>query len=152
MRAFRIVKRRHMLTAFSGDGARAYGGRWNHAGVPMVYAAHTRALAALESLVHFSGAERSIEFVTFELEIPDKLAMQLDVTHLPPDWRSEEPGAATQTLGSDWQRSARSAALVVPSILVPQEYCVLLNPEHGDIDRIMVAYPEPFSFDARLAR
>jgi RES domain-containing protein len=70
MRAFRIVKKRHALTAFSGDGARAYGGRWNFPGIPMVYAAHTRALAALESLAHFGGAERRLAFITFEIEIP----------------------------------------------------------------------------------
>ena len=40
--------------------------------------------------------------------------------------------------------------LVVPSVLVPQEHCVLLNPEHPDIDKILIAYPEPFAFDARL--
>ena len=152
MRAYRIVKKRHMLTAFLGDGARAYGGRWNFAGVPMVYAAHTRALAALESLAHFGGAERRIEFVTFELEIPDKLAIHAKVEDLPRDWRSEEPHPLTQALGSDWQREGRSAALVVPSVLVPQEYCVLLNPEHPETDRIMVSYPEPFSFDERLIR
>lgn len=150
MQAFRIVKKRHVLTAFSGEGARAYGGRWNFPGIPMVYAAQTRALAALESLAHFGGAERQMAFVTFEIEIPDKLAIRLDAANLPRDWRSEAPGAATQELGSEWQRSAASAALVVPSVLVPQEYCVLLNPEHADIDKIMVTYPEPFTFDARL--
>jgi len=150
MRAFRIVKKRHVLTAFSGDGARTYGGRWNLPGIPMVYAAHTRALAALESLAHFGGAERRIEFVTFEIEFPDRLATHLEATFLPSDWRSEEPTPSTQKLGSEWQRSGRSAALVVPSVLVPQESCVLLNPEHPDIDKIMIAYPEPFTFDARL--
>jgi hypothetical protein len=45
-------------SVLSGEGASAYGGRWNYAGIPMVYAAHTRALAALESLAHFGGAER----------------------------------------------------------------------------------------------
>lgn len=150
MRAFRIVKKRHALTAFSGDGARAYGGRWNFAGIPMVYAAHTRALAALESLAHFGGAERRMAFVTFEIEIPDKLAIQVEAARLPRDWRSDEPSLSTQALGSDWQRSGRSAALVVPSVLVPQEFCVLLNPDHPDIDKIMVTYPEPFTFDARL--
>lgn len=150
MQAFRIVKRRHVLTAFSGEGARAYGGRWNFPGIPMVYAAHTRALAALESLAHYGGAERRMEFVTFEIEIPDDVAMRLDAAGLPRDWRSDEPRASTQALGSEWQRGARSAALVVPSVLVPQEYCVLLNPEHADIDKIMVTYPEPFTFDARL--
>jgi RES domain-containing protein len=150
MRAFRIVKKRHVLTAFSGDGARAYGGRWNLPGIPMVYAAQTRALAALESLAHFGGAERRMAFVTFEIEIPDRLAMRVDVAGLPRDWRSSEPTAATQALGSEWQREGRSAALVVPSVLVPQEHCVLLNPEHPDTDKILVTYPEPFVFDARL--
>ncbi len=150
MRAFRIVKKRHMLTAFSGDDARAYGGRWNFPGVPMVYAAQTRALAALESLAHFGGAERRLQFVTFELDIPDKLAIRVEPARLPRDWRSEEPSASTQALGSEWRRDGRSVALVVPSVLVPQEYCVLLNPEHSDTDKIKVAYPEPFSFDARL--
>jgi RES domain-containing protein len=150
MRAFRIVKKRHALTAFSGDGARAFGGRWNFPGIPMVYSAHTRALAALESLAHYGGAERRMAFVTFEIEIPDKLAVRIEASALPRDWRRDEPSPSTQAFGSEWQRSGSSAALVVPSVLVPQEYCVLLNPEHPDIDRIMVMYPEPFTFDARL--
>jgi RES domain-containing protein len=150
MRAFRIVKKAHALSAFSGEGARAFGGRWNFPGIPMVYAAQTRALAALESLAHFAGAERRMQFVTFELEIPDKLAMRLEAAGLPRDWRSDEPSQSTQALGSEWQQSGRSAALVVPSVLVPQECNVLLNPEHPDIDKIMVSYPEAFTFDARL--
>ena len=150
MRAFRIVKKRHVLDAFTGEGARAYGGRWNLPGTPMVYAAHTRALAALESLAHFGGAERQMAFVTFEIEIPDTLAIFLAAEGLPRDWRSEEPRPSTQTIGSEWQRGGRSAALVVPSVLVPQEFCVLVNPGHPDIDKIMIRYPEPFAFDARL--
>lgn len=150
MRAFRIVKRRHVLTAFSGEGARAYGGRWNHPGIPMVYAAQTRALAALESLAHYAGAERRIAFLTFEIEIPEKLALHVEAAALPRDWRSDEPSASTQDLGSEWQLGARSAALVVPSVLVPQEFCVLLNPGHRDVDKVMVGFPEPFEFDRRL--
>jgi RES domain-containing protein len=150
MRAFRIVKKRHMLTAFSGEGARAYGGRWNVPGIPIVYAAHTRALAALESLAHFGGAERRVQFVTFELEIPDRLALKVELADLPRDWRRAEPVPSTQALGSEWQKSGRSVALLVPSVHVPQEFCVLLNPEHPDTDKIMVAFPQPFGFDERL--
>ncbi|MBC8021522.1 MAG: RES domain-containing protein [Burkholderiales bacterium] len=150
MRAFRIVKKGLLLEAFSGEGARAFGGRWNLPGVPIVYAAQTRALAALEALAHFAGAERRIEFVTFAIDIAEALALRIEAAGLPRDWRSAEPGASTQQLGSDWQRGGRSAALVVPSVLIPQESCVLLNPEHPDIDKIMVSYPEPFEFDRRL--
>jgi len=150
MRAFRIVKKRHVLEAFSGTGAREYGGRWNHPGVPMVYAAHTRALAALEALAHFAGAERRIEFVTFAIDIPEALLLRVEVGNLPYGWRTGDPGAATQDLGSEWQADGRSAALVVPSVLIPQESCVLLNPDHPDTRKIKVAYPEPFEFDGRL--
>ena len=150
MRAFRIVKRRHALTAFSGEGARAYGGRWNHPGIPMVYAAQTRALAALESLAHFGGAERAIDFLTFAIEFPDNLALRVEASALPPGWRSAEPAVATQDIGSEWQQGGRCAVLVVPSVIVPQEYCILVNPAHADVDRIMVEFPEPFAFDSRL--
>lgn len=152
MRAFRIVKKRHALTAFSGDGARMFGGRWNRPGVPMVYAAQTRALAALESLAHYAGAERRIAFVSFAIEVPDALVLRLAASDLPADWRREEPGAATQEIGSAWQLGGRSVALLVPSVLIPQEFCLLLNPEHPDTRRVTIEYPEPFEFDDRLMK
>jgi RES domain-containing protein len=150
MRAYRIVKARHALEAFSGEGARLYGGRWNRPGVPMVYAAHTRALAALESLVCYAGAERRIAFVSYEVEVPDPLIQHVDAARLPPGWRSGEPASVTQDIGSAWQREARSAALAVPSVLIPEELCLLLNASHPDTKRIMIAYPVPFEFDSRL--
>jgi RES domain-containing protein len=150
MQAFRIVKKRHALTAFSGDGAREFGGRWNRPGISMVYAAQTRALAALESLAHYAGAERRIAFVIFELEVPEALVMRLSPARLPPDWRREEPGPSTQAIGSEWQLGGESVALLVPSVLIPQEFCLLLNPEHPDTDKVMVGFPESFEFDTRL--
>lgn len=150
MQAFRIVKKRHALTAFSGEGARGYGGRWNLPGVPVVYAAQTRALAALESLAHYAGAERRIAFVIYEVQVPDALVMRLPLERLARDWRNEEPSASTQQIGSEWQRGGESVALLVPSALIPQESCLLLNPEHPHTDRVTIGWPEPFEFDSRL--
>ena len=150
MQAFRIVKKRHALTAFTGDGAREYGGRWNLPGTPVVYAAQTRALAALEALAHYAGAERRIAFVTFPIEVPDKLVARLAPHRLPADWRSEVPSRATQQLGSEWQAGGDSVALLVPSVLIPQEFCVLLNPQHRDTRKVTMGFPAPFEFDERL--
>jgi RES domain-containing protein len=100
MQAFRIVKARHAAAAFTGEGARQYGGRWNHRGTPMVYAAQSRALAAMEALAHFQGAERRIAFVTFEILIPDRLLTRLEEKQLPKGWRRGEISPATQDLGS----------------------------------------------------
>src|SRR5260221_7024910 len=110
----------------------------------MVYAAHTRALAALESLAQFGGAERRMAFMTFEIDIPDKLAIHVAASALPRGWRRDEPAAATQGLGSEWQLSRRSAALAVPSVLGPQDFLVLLNPDHPDIVKGIVSSLQPF--------
>lgn len=150
MRAYRIVKRSRAAEAFSGEGARLFGGRWNHPGEPMVYAAQTRALAALETLAHYAGAERRIEFVAFEIEVPDECVIALDRAALPPDWRNAIPPSATQDLGSDWQRNLASVCLAVPSAIIPEEYCVLLNPQHPDARKVMIHFPSEFRLDRRL--
>jgi len=150
MRCFRLVKARHALEAFTGAGARVYGGRWNRPGIPMVYAAQSLALAALETVVHFSGEERGIAFVAYEIDVPDECVKSLDGRDLPRDWRSTAIPASTQGIGTDWQRARSSVAFRVPSVLVPGESCVLLNPEHPDTRRVTIDYPSAFTFDERL--
>src|SRR4051812_18031854 len=49
---WRIVKEKHARTAFSGEGARIFGGRWNSPGISIVYCSEHLSLAALEILVH----------------------------------------------------------------------------------------------------
>jgi RES domain-containing protein len=45
----------------------------------------------------------------------------------------------------------RSAlALVVPSVLVPQEKNYVLDVRHPQFARLRLSAPEPFSFDERL--
>jgi RES domain-containing protein len=53
--AWRIVKPRHTATAFTGEGSRRFGGRWNSKGTAVVYTAGSAALAALEVLVHLDA-------------------------------------------------------------------------------------------------
>ena len=91
MKAYRLVKAKRAVEAFNGEGARLYGGRWNAVGAPMVYAAQSRALAAMETLVHTAGADRRIQYVMYEIEIPDGLVVTFDRKKLPADWRSLTP-------------------------------------------------------------
>ena len=48
---WRLVTARFADSAFSGEGARLYGGRWNRKGVPIVYTAGSQSLVMLEILV-----------------------------------------------------------------------------------------------------
>src|SRR6266571_1768578 len=55
--AWRIVATRFASGAFSGEAARAEGGRWNSPGVRMVYTAGTISLALLELLIHLNTGD-----------------------------------------------------------------------------------------------
>ena len=87
------------MIAFSGDGARRYGGRWNPKGQPAVYTAATQSLAALEVLVHVDTDLVPNDFVVFAVDIPNALGIeQITLADLPPGWRDEYPPLTCQTL------------------------------------------------------
>jgi len=55
--AWRIVKRKRAGAAFTGQGARLYGGRWNRAGIAIVYTDKSQSRAALERVVQLESSE-----------------------------------------------------------------------------------------------
>ena len=150
--AWRIVKRKRARTAFSGDGARQYGGRWNSPGVPMVYAAASQSLAALEMVVHLDSSELLHEYVVIEVGIDELLIEMLDRARLPRNWRAEPPPAKVRELGDAWVKSGTSAVLQVPSATLPAENNFLLNPRHPDFPKLAIGKPSAFQFDPRLAK
>ena len=147
--AYRIVKARHAGTAFSGEGARIAGGRWNLPGDAVVYASASLALAAIETFVHLGDDALHIRFVHFRIEMPDAVAVQR-CRRPPPGWRAEPPDEASMRYGSTWLRRARTAVLEVPSAIVPPEKNYLLNPRHPEFRRIRIGRPLPLVFDPRM--
>jgi RES domain-containing protein len=145
--AWRIVKEKHAPVAFSGEGARLYGGRWNSVGTSVVYASSTRALAALEALVHLNPPVK-FRYVAIPIEFGDALVEKLAV--LPARWTEAPPPPATRRIGDLWVQEARSAVLELPSVIIPEEPNFLLNPAHPDFSEIKIGKAKPFSFDPRL--
>lgn len=150
--AWRIVKRKHSNSAFDGAGARKYGGRWNSAGVPVVYTSESQSLAALEMLVHLERPEILQSYAFIAVEIPTAFVTSIDIAKLPGNWRSYPAPQELRSLGDDWVRSARSAVLQVPSALLPSENNFLLNPSHADAKKLVFGEPASFEFDSRLSR
>ena len=147
--AWRIVKRKHAATAFSGRGAADHGGRWNSRGVPVVYASGNKSLAALESLVHLNPPVR-FKYVAIRVKFDAALVEIFPVKSLPTGWRREPPPPSTQAIGDAWVRAGRSAVLELPSVIVSGEPNYLLNPAHPGFKKISIGKPEPFAFDPRL--
>lgn len=148
--AFRLCARNYADRAFSGEGARRWGGRWNPPGIPVIYASGTLSLACLEFLAHFSSAADTPELASFRLEFDSRLAT--DLSQLPVDWREALAPKSTQALGEHWWRARTSAVLRVPSVIIPSEQNFLLNPSHSDFRQITIGVAEPFKLDQRLWR
>ena len=145
--AWRMVKEKHAATAFLGEGAWLYGGRWNSAGTRVVYTSGSQALAALESLVHLNPPV-IFKYLAIPIEFDDPLVEK--VAALPADWTEEPPPPATKAIGDLWVKEARSAVLELPSVIILGEPNYLLTPAHPDFQKIIIGKPQPFSFDPRL--
>jgi RES domain-containing protein len=148
--AWRIIQVRHAGGAFSGEGARRFGGRWNHRGTPLVYTSQSIALAALELLAHLDDPKLLERYVCIPAEFGEELVRQLPRSKMPRDWQRFPPPVSTKNIGTDWARGLGSAVLAVPSVIVPAETNYLVNPAHRDFRKIRIGKPIRFAFDARL--
>jgi RES domain-containing protein len=91
----------------------------------MVYTSWCLSLAALEVFVNLDPDNQPSDLVWLAVDAP---------------------------VDEEWERSGRSAGLVVPSVLIEGEWNVLLNPVHADARKIRVVEKKPFRFDERMFR
>ena len=150
MRVWRLIASAFADSAFDGEGAARYTGRWNPRGVRMVYTADSLALATLELAVHLTGAR--VVYTAIEVDIPDGQIDDLSARQLPRQWPDDD--AATQRVGEKWARSLSSLALRVPSVLVDVrsgERNILINPVHAKSASVVEVQRFEVVLDQRLA-
>ncbi|MGA7815619.1 RES family NAD+ phosphorylase [Caballeronia sp.] len=147
---WRVVTQRYADTAFSGEGARLYGGRWNPKGLSMVYTAQTQSLALLEMLVQ--DVPLHARYVMIPVRVPEQSIEHIDQTQLPADWRELSGRSDLQHIGAAWIRAATSAVLAVPSAVVPAEFNYLINPAHPDYALLEIGTRTEWLTDQRLMR
>jgi RES domain-containing protein len=152
MQIWRICRARFAGEAFSGTGARRFGGRWNSPGVPMVYASTSLALAAIELFVHLEPNLQPDDLVSIAATLPSgEPAQRLGPDKLPPAWWTDD-FELLRAIGDAWIRDKSSLAIEVPSAALRMEWNVLVNPLHPAVTDIKVEEEQPFHFDARMFR
>lgn len=147
---WRIVKTRHARSAFDGEGARLYAGRWNSPGKRMVYTAHSRSLAILEILVHLNETSVLPSYSLCAASFGEHLVKRLDSSRLPDRWPAYPAPLELRAIGDAWLEGQTSVVLEVPSAVVEGESNYLLNSTHPEFTSMTVAECEPFDFDPRL--
>lgn len=138
----------------SGKGAELEGGRWNRPGTPMLYASSSRALASLETLAHFgSNPVLPLNRFLVEFAVADKLWKDRVVfdSGACVGWDAQPAGPVSPDWGTAWARNRTSVLAEVPSVIVPEEFNVLINPLHPDAGRIDFRKVRRWLYDPRLA-
>ena len=145
---YRIVQAEWAATAMTGEGARLFGGRWNPPGVPAVYLADSRALAALEIIVNAPREVTLLSWRIFEVDVPDNLIETVKPDALPSDWQALPSSPGARLHGGRWLQSG-VLGFRLPSAVIPEEFTLLLNPLHPDFGKLRVSEPKVFRFDPR---
>jgi RES domain-containing protein len=147
MTVYRIARRAY--TNLSGRGGMLYSGRWHFKGHPVIYAAGSIALAALEYAVQTSV--RPHDSMLMEVEAPDGACVTIEERiggELPGNWAFVQE--QSRRLGTDWLIDRKSLILSVPSVVIPFERNLLINPQHRLFASVSLKRVVPFFFDPRI--
>ena len=147
---WRLTRKDYADEAFSGEGARRFGGRFNSPGMRAVYVAESLALALAETLVGLTDYEDLYRYVFFRVELDNSHIEALPREKLPEGWDARPPRAVSRQVGDTWLREGQHLALRVPSVVVPHSYNYVINPEHPAFDEIEVEGAEELPVDPRL--
>lgn len=134
----------------SGEGASIYGGRWNSVGIKMIYTAKSISLTILEALVHLKLDFIPSSQYLLSIEAPEKEITEVSFNKIKVNWYKEPE--YTQWKGDQFIESGQALMLQVPSVIIPQENNVLINPLHKDFKKIKLISTELLQLDKRLIK
>lgn len=144
MKLWRLYRRAHG-PGLDGIGGLYAAGRWHELGSRVVYFGASPGIVILEKLAHVDPAVLPDDLILsrFEGDVSVEEVLQSEVDDL-------HDIKQTRARGEAFLKAKTSCILRVPSILVPEEYNLLLNPLHPDAPKIQAVDHRDFTFDGRL--
>ena len=137
----------------SGKGAEKSGGRWNRPGLPVVYCASSISLACLETFVHLNASGLPLNRTLVRIDVPDEIWAnrdQLAEQDLRIGWNAVPESKVSLDIGDAWLKAGSNAILQVPSVVVPEEAVLLVNPRHPRAGEIKATKVRPWIYDGRM--
>ena len=151
MKVYRIAKTLY-VNDLSGEGARLHGGRWNRPGVPVLYTSQARSLALLELIVHFAAYNAIKDSFSFlSLEIPDVEIISIDNQLLKGN-KFDLNNQKLWEISEHYFFKVNVLGIKVPSILIPEESNIILNPFHPNFKQIKKLSIDSIDLDERFRK
>lgn len=134
---FRGAQIQYADKVFSGDGGLYVAGRWNHKGTKAIYCSQSISLCTLEWLSHNGLSVSGFSYYKFSIEIPDELIIQYNISDLPPEWRdTPSPNSNRDFIAENFYRPNKYLAITIPSVMVPEEFNLVINPLHSYFEKV----------------
>lgn len=152
MIVYRITKKEH--AALDGMGGLYGPGRWHKKGFPVIYTSEHASLAAWEKIVHVVSFENiPNNLLLVKIELPENMEIQtVPQNILEKGWDSFPFSSETVNYGTSFLLKKEHLALKVPSVIIPDEFNIILNPLHPGINECKVISSIPFLFDKRVSK
>ena len=135
----------------SGIGANLYGGRWNSPGHSVIYTASSLALAFVEIIPGLRKNSIPKGFVSLCISVEGSVSKkEMPLDDFPVSWTQEKTSNWFIETGNQWLQEKKELILIVPSVIIPEEKNILINPHHPDIERVDIKTVKPFRVDPRF--
>ena len=134
---YRVQKTNNIQDTFSGEGGLYAAGRWNYRGKKAVYCSQSLALCTLEWLANHGLSVSGFNYYRYSLEVPDQLIVRCTHSELPSDWAKTPPTDSTRHFAEKHLYQANIVAIAVPSVLVPEECNLVINPAHKEFPKLL---------------
>lgn len=152
MFVYRITKKEH--ASLDGMGGLYGPGRWHKKGFPVIYTSEHASLAAWEKIVHVVSLENiPNNLLLVKIELPENMEIKtVPQNILVKGWDSFPFTSETVNYGTSFLMKKKYPALKVPTVIIPDEFNIILNPLHPEIQSCKVISVLPFLFDKRVSK
>lgn len=138
-------------TDLSGIGASLYGGRWNSPGHAVVYTTSSLALAFVEIIPSLRKNVIPKSYVSLYINIDDAVSQkEIKRDDFPLDWKEEKTRNWFIETGDQWLKERKELLLIVPSVIIPEEKNILINPHHPEMTKVETETVKPFTVGPRF--
>jgi len=151
MLVYRIGKKKYARD-LSGEGAKLFGGRWNHPGTACLYTAGSKSLCLLEYTANVSIEQIPGELCFTAIEIPDAAIHEIRISALPKNWRDFPHPKESRDFGTKILQSGKWLAIKIPSAILIDEFNYLVNPLHKLFKEVKIRQTSDYDYDLRLKK
>ncbi|MCG8307669.1 MAG: RES family NAD+ phosphorylase [Cytophagales bacterium] len=129
-------------------------GRWNLRKTKVLYTASNPSLCAWEVFAHqIDGDSWPTDYFLLKIEVQGTDILTISARDLPAEWNTLAYKNSVRKFGSDIMARDKPLGFWVPSVVIPEEHNLILNPQFPNYHSLVkLKETIPFEYDERFKK